>query len=73
MVIIMTSKITFDITDNGIVVDSEGFKGNTCLKELESLKSFLKTNGGIDMNVTDQKKKPSFYQPAEGNKSGSVI
>ena len=66
-------KITFDITPDGLIVDSEGFKGNTCLKELESLKTFLKDNGGIDINTIDQKKKPSYYQPAEGNKSGSRV
>lgn len=66
-------RITFDITDKGIVVDSEGFKGDLCLKELDNLQKFLKQNGGIDLSIVEQKKKPALYVPANNQKSGSVI
>lgn len=66
-------KITFDITDKGITVDSEGFKGDLCLKELDNLQKFLKQNGGIELSIVEQKKKPAAYLPAEKSKNGSVI
>ena len=50
-------KVTFDTTENGIVVDSENFTGNTCLTELENFRAFMKENGGIDIQITNQQKK----------------
>jgi hypothetical protein len=66
-------KITFDITDKGITVDSEGFKNDLCLKELDNLQKFLKQNGGIELSIVEQKKKPGSYVPAEKAKNGSKV
>ena len=66
-------KITFDITPEGITIDTENYKGISCLKELDKIRAYLKDSGGIDMMITDQKKKPSLYQPAEKIESGSRV
>ena len=66
-------KIVFEITDKGITVDYDGFKNDLCLKELDNLQKFLKQNGGIDLNIATQKKKPSAFLPAEKTKNGSQV
>lgn len=73
-------KITFDITKNpktneiGVKIDSDGFKGVTCLTELEKYKAFMQKEYGIDIQVIDQQKKPAAYVPAgnEQNKTGVI-
>ena len=48
-------------------------KNDLCLKELDNLQKFLKQNGGIELSIVEQKKKPSAFLPAEKVKNGSVI
>jgi hypothetical protein len=57
----MSEKITFTITEKGMTIDSDGFKGITCLTELEKLQKFLLSEGGISLNIVDQTKKKAIY------------
>jgi hypothetical protein len=68
----MSKKIVFTITDQGMVIDSNGFTGLTCLTELEKLQEFLLKEGGIKTNITDQKKKIAVYAPEVKQKGSEV-
>jgi hypothetical protein len=54
-------KIVFDITPDGMKIETVGYTGDMCLKELEKFRAFMKKEGGIDLEVTDFKKKPEFF------------
>jgi hypothetical protein len=69
----MTEKITFTITDKGMTIDSEGFKGLTCLTELEKLQKFLESEGGIKLNIVDQTKKKAIYINTSSEVKGQEV
>ena len=72
MITMATKKLIFEATPDSMTVDQDGYKGTACLKELSEYEEFMRAHG-IDMTITDQKKKPAFYQPAETRKTGSKV
>jgi hypothetical protein len=69
----MTKKIIFEITPEGMKIETDGYKDLTCLDELEKFRSFMKNEYGIDLPVTDQKKKPAAFIPANNQRAGSRV
>jgi hypothetical protein len=67
-----TKKLIFEATPDSMTIEQDGIKGPACMKELSEYNAFMKEHG-IDLAVTDQKKKPAFYQPAETSKTGSRV
>jgi len=54
-------EIKAKINDDGsIEIETSGFKGQSCMKELEKLTKSLAVMG-INTSVKDQKKKPEYY------------
>lgn len=65
--------VKFTITPDGMKIDADGYVGGACMKDLDDLTKFLKENGGIGMEQTDQKKKPQAYNTSTstvGNRWG---
>jgi len=65
----MAEKITFQITPEGMTFDSEGFKGGKCLSELKDFENYLKNQGGIEVNMTNQVKKPELFATEQKNQA----
>jgi len=61
----MAEEIEIISTDNGMIVDANGFKGDTCLKELETVITEL---GKLGIKVTrrDTKRKVGHRVPSAG-------
>ena len=55
-------EITATIKDDGTIeIETSGFKGAACIKELDQITKSLELMG-IKTQVKDQKKKPEYYQ-----------
>jgi hypothetical protein len=67
-------KITFEISNDGsLKIETSGYKGSACLKELEKFRAFMKSEYGIEMSTTNMKKKPEFYEKPIAEKTGSRV
>jgi hypothetical protein len=53
-------EIIATITDQGVVIETNGFKDNSCLKESEKLIKSLESMG-IHVQVTNKTLKPEGY------------
>ena len=51
--------------DGSIQIETSGFKGSSCIKELDNIMKDLEAMG-IKTQIADQKKKPEFYQITTG-------
>lgn len=61
----MAEEIELTSTDDGMIVDINGFKGDTCLKELETIITELEKLG-IKVRQRDTKRKVGYRVPAAG-------
>lgn len=69
MVISMAKEqIVFDITPDGMKIETKNYSGPACMKEMEKFRAFMKAEYGIEITVTDLQKKPEFFN---ANSAGS--
>ena len=61
----MAEEIELTSTDDGMIVDAEGFKGKTCITALEAIITELEKIG-IRCKHRDIKKKVGYSVPAAG-------
>jgi len=61
----MAEEIELTSTDDGMIVDAEGFKGKTCITELETIITEL-GKMGIRCKKRDTKRKVGHSVPAAG-------
>jgi len=54
-------EIKFTITKKGIIIETSGFAGGQCLKELESFREYAASKG-LKITETSQDIKPEMYQ-----------
>ena len=54
-------KIIFDIFPQGMKIETSGYKGDGCLKELEKFRRFMKDTYGVDLDVTSTQKTPEYF------------
>jgi hypothetical protein len=54
-------EIKFTITKKGITVETSGFAGGACLKELESFREYMASKG-VKITETHQDIKPEMYE-----------
>jgi len=54
-------EIKFTITKKGIVIETSGFAGGQCLKELESFREYAASKG-LKLTETHQDIKPEMYE-----------
>lgn len=65
--------ITFDFTKKGTKIETDGFVNSGCLTELENYQKFMMSEYGIEVQITDQLKKPESFVPADDEKNGSMV
>lgn len=60
-------EIEFVISPEGeIIIEASGYTGGSCLKVLDEYLAHMKAHG-VDTEMKDHKKKPAFYQTAQGS------
>ncbi len=64
-------QMKFIIREDGtITIDASGFTGGKCFSDLSKLEKLL-SDGGINLTITNQKKKPEAIL-SSGEKSGGI-
>ena len=62
----MTKEMDIIITPEGeIKIEASGYTGGDCMKALEAYLKHMREHG-IETDMKDHKKKPAFYQTAQG-------
>jgi hypothetical protein len=68
----MSEQIDIEIGDDGIKFDAKGFKGGTCLSELDEFLKYMKSVG-IEVSIDDQKMKSEAYNVEREKNTATAV